>query len=68
MTDELGFEIRIAASQDEAIEKVTEALKEEGFGVLTRIDIDRLSVKNSVQSFVPTRSWARAIRNLRMLR
>lgn len=41
MSDELGFEVRVAASQDEAIERVTEALKAEGFGVLTRIDIDQ---------------------------
>ena len=41
MTDELGFEIQISAPQDEAIEAVTEALKAEGFGVLTRIDIDQ---------------------------
>ncbi len=41
MSNELGFEIQIAAAQDEAIEQVTEALKAEGFGVLTRIDIDQ---------------------------
>jgi len=41
MSDELGFEVKIAVSQDEAIERVTEALKAEGFGVLTRVDIDQ---------------------------
>ena len=41
MSSELGFEVRITASQDEAIEIVSEALKTEGFGVLTRIDIDK---------------------------
>ena len=41
MSDELGFEVRISASQDDAIELVTEALKVEGFGVLTRVDIDQ---------------------------
>ena len=41
MSDELGFEVRISASRDDAIEQVTEALKAEGFGVLTRVDIDR---------------------------
>jgi uncharacterized protein (DUF302 family) len=41
MTDELGFEIQISAPQDEAIKAVTEALKAEGFGVLTRVDIDQ---------------------------
>ncbi|MCZ6560840.1 MAG: DUF302 domain-containing protein [Gammaproteobacteria bacterium] len=37
----MGFEIQMAAEQGEAIEQVTEALKAEGFGVLTRIDIDQ---------------------------
>lgn len=41
MTDELGLEVRIAASLNEAIDRVTCALKTEGLGVLTRIDIDR---------------------------
>jgi uncharacterized protein (DUF302 family) len=41
MTDESGFEVRVAASQDEAIVRVTGALKAEGFGVLTRIDSDQ---------------------------
>ena len=41
MSDELGFEVRISASQVDAIEQVTEALKAEGFGVLTRVDIDQ---------------------------
>ena len=41
MTEELGFEVRIASSHDEAIERITEALKAEGFGVLTRIDLDQ---------------------------
>ena len=41
MSNELGFEVRIAASQADAIERVSEALKAEGFGVLTRVDIDQ---------------------------
>jgi uncharacterized protein (DUF302 family) len=41
MSGELGFEVRVRASQEEAIETVNEALKTEGFGVLTRIDIDK---------------------------
>ena len=40
MSTDLGFEVHMAASQDEAIDKVTEALQAEGFGVLTRIEID----------------------------
>lgn len=40
MKEKLGFEIRLPMSRDDAIEAVTDALKNEGFGVLTRIDID----------------------------
>jgi uncharacterized protein (DUF302 family) len=36
---ELGFEISLPISYESAIEKVTEALKAEGFGVLTSIDV-----------------------------
>jgi uncharacterized protein (DUF302 family) len=38
MTD-MAFEVSVAAPYDEALEKVIESLKEEGFGVLTRIDV-----------------------------
>ncbi|MHC4557748.1 MAG: DUF302 domain-containing protein [Planctomycetota bacterium] len=41
MTEEMGFEVRIDASHSEAIARVTEVLKTEGFGVLTRIDVDQ---------------------------
>ncbi|MGI9237673.1 MAG: DUF302 domain-containing protein, partial [Woeseiaceae bacterium] len=41
MRDELGFEVRLTLGKDEAIDQVTEALKAEGFGVLTRIEIDQ---------------------------
>jgi uncharacterized protein (DUF302 family) len=34
-----GFRTRVGLSYELAIEKVTEALKEEGFGVLTEIDV-----------------------------
>jgi len=34
-----GFHVTVAGSFDEAIEKVTEALKAEGFGVLTTINV-----------------------------
>jgi uncharacterized protein (DUF302 family) len=36
---ELSFDVRLGESHADAIELVTEALKEEGFGVLTRVDI-----------------------------
>ena len=38
MTD-MAFEVSVAAPYDEALDKVIDSLKEEGFGVLTRIDV-----------------------------
>lgn len=39
MTQEIGFELEMSEEHDAAIKRVTEALKNEGFGVLTSIDI-----------------------------
>ncbi len=39
MTDELGFEIQINQPYEQALETVIAALKGQGFGVLTRIDV-----------------------------
>ncbi len=39
MKESLAFEVSLPCSCPEAIEKVTSALKAEGFGILTRIDI-----------------------------
>jgi len=39
MNDEMGFEIFLNSAYDQALEKVTAALKQEGFGVLTKIDV-----------------------------
>jgi len=39
MSQEIGFEVRLDLPYEEAVEKVIAALKEQGFGVLTRIDV-----------------------------
>jgi uncharacterized protein (DUF302 family) len=39
MDEQLSFQIELPESFEEAVEKVTHALKEEGFGVLTQIDV-----------------------------
>ena len=39
MSQALGIDITLSASFDQAIERVTAALKDEGFGILTRIDV-----------------------------
>lgn len=39
MPQEYGFTTTLAVPYEEAIERVTAALKEQGFGVLTRIDV-----------------------------
>ena len=39
MKDQIGFNVQMKIPYDEAINTVTNALKSEGFGVLTRIDV-----------------------------
>ena len=38
-TGDLAFEVELDCTFDEAIERVSAALKEQGFGILTRIDV-----------------------------
>ncbi len=39
MTEAIGFEISLERPYEQAIEDVTNALKTEGFGILTKIDV-----------------------------
>lgn len=47
MTKELAFVVQLPVPYDEALEKVTAALKTEGFGILTRIDV-RVTLKEKI--------------------
>ena len=39
MTDALGFEVQLDQPFEQAVDEVTAALKEQGFGILTKIDV-----------------------------
>lgn len=39
MNEKIGFEVKLEKSYDEAVDAVTQALKIEGFGVLTEINV-----------------------------
>ena len=51
----LGFTVRINTSFDTALARVTEALKAEGFGVLTEIDVQATLKKKLDVDFRPYR-------------
>jgi uncharacterized protein (DUF302 family) len=53
MTTKLGFDVALDAPCDEAIESVTEALAAEGFGVLTRIDVQATLREKIGEDFRP---------------
>ncbi|MDH3614088.1 MAG: DUF302 domain-containing protein [Gammaproteobacteria bacterium] len=53
MRENIGFEVRLTDSHDQAIDKVTDALKAEGFGVLTKIEIDQAFQKKIGKKFRP---------------
>jgi len=42
MSDSFSIDVTLKGNLDDVIEIVTEALKVEGFGVLTRIDVDKV--------------------------
>lgn len=53
MTEALAFEVRLDQPYDEAIEAVTAALKSEGFGILTKIDVKATMKEKLGEDFRP---------------
>ena len=53
MADEIGFEVRMEKNYEDAVELVTNALKVEGFGVLTEIDVKATLKKKLDVEFRP---------------
>lgn len=53
MTNDISFQIDLTVNYETAIEKVTAALKEEGFGILTEIDVKTTLKKKIDQDFRP---------------
>ncbi len=49
MSDELAFKVKMNVDFDTALEAVIDALKQEGFGVLTRIDV-RATMKEKLDA------------------
>jgi len=50
---QLGFEVKLPFTYAESLEKVTAALKTEGFGVLTQIDVQSTLKQKLGQDFRP---------------
>ena len=53
MQTRLGLGVTLETSFNEALEKVTEALKAEGFGVLTEIDVKETMKKKLGEDYAP---------------
>jgi len=53
MTDALGFEVRLTMVHEAAIAYVTQALKAEGFGILSRIEIHKAFREKIGEEFRP---------------
>lgn len=54
----------VDASFEEVIAQVTEALKQEGMGVLTEIAVQAAFKKNWISTFASTKFWGPAILKL----
>jgi uncharacterized protein (DUF302 family) len=53
MADTIGFEVKMKQNYEDAVELVTDALKSEGFGVLTEIDVKATLKKKLDTDFRP---------------
>ena len=53
MSQELTFQVKMRVPYTEAVEQVTAALKDEGFGVLTTIDVKETLKKKLDEDFRP---------------
>jgi uncharacterized protein (DUF302 family) len=53
MTSEIGFEVNMQGPFEVAVEKVKAALKEQGFGVLTQIDVKATMKEKLGEDFRP---------------
>ncbi|MFN2197987.1 MAG: DUF302 domain-containing protein [Anaerolineales bacterium] len=53
MTDRLGYEIHLQATLEDALEQLKNALKSEGFGVLTSIDVRTTMKEKLNEDFRP---------------
>jgi len=53
MATEIGFEVQMKEPYEEAVEKVIAALKEQGFGVLTIIDVKATMKEKLGEDFRP---------------
>lgn len=53
MSQDIGFEIKLDLTYNDAIDAVVAALKEQGFGVLTRIDVQATLKEKLGQDFRP---------------
>ena len=52
MEEKVSFTILLNCGMNEAVDKVTEALKSEGFGILTKIDVrETFSQSDGILSF-----------------
>jgi uncharacterized protein (DUF302 family) len=54
------FSATLPAGFDDAVKRTTEALKREGFGIITEIDVRRRCTRSSASISATTRSWVHA--------